>query len=127
MTAMLVLSALVAAQAVTSVPGPDTTVIGSKEVAYEALAERRDTDAVAQLEARLLEEPNDPALLINLGTAYARVGKTERAAAAFRAAIDSDTRYRLELADGSWIDSRQAARLALAGLETRGSLARAGD
>ena len=39
-------------------------------------------------------------------------------AAMFKAAILSDKRYDLELADGSWVDSRVAARMALAGLNS---------
>ena len=46
-----------------------------------------------------------------------------RAATAFQAAIDSDTRYELELADGTWTDSRQAARRALETLQRSAQLA----
>lgn len=123
MTAMIVASALFFAQAAASLPGPDVAIHEQKEVSYEALATGQNAKAITALEARLLSDPGDPALLINLGTAYARAGKPERAAAAYRAAIDSDTRYQLELADGSWVDSRRAARLALSALGRQGGLA----
>ena len=74
-------------------------------------------EAIRVIEARLATDPDDPALLINLGAAYARRGDTARAAAAFQAAFDSDTHYELELADGTWTDSRKAARRALAGMQ----------
>jgi Tfp pilus assembly protein PilF len=124
MTSALVLSALiVASQSITSTPGPEPVVIEQREVAYEALSNGRSAEAVVTLEARLREDPQDPATLINLGTAYARQGETVRAQQAFNAAMTSDTLYRLELADGSWVDSRQAARRALRSLETRYPLA----
>lgn len=124
MTATLVLSALiVAAQSITSTPGPEPVVIEQREVAYEALSHGRSAEAVVTLEARLRDDPGDPATLINLGTAYARQGDAVRATQAFEAAMTSNTQYQLELADGSWLDSRQAARRALRSLENRYPLA----
>ncbi|VWX48950.1 hypothetical protein [Novosphingobium sp. 9U] len=86
------------------------------DVAYAELAAG---NAVAAL--RKLEEPSvdrsDPAVLINLGSAYARQGATDKALAALRAAVTSSERYDLELADGSWMDSREVARIALAKLQ----------
>ena len=61
-------------------------------------------------------DARDPSRLINLGTAYARLGRTAEAAAAYDNAIGSPIRYDLELADGSYVDSRWAARTALANL-----------
>ena len=46
-----------------------------------------------------------------------------RAAKAFEAAINSNTRYELELADGTWVDSRRAARRALDTLQHSSQLA----
>ncbi|OYW45819.1 MAG: hypothetical protein B7Z08_12870 [Sphingomonadales bacterium 32-68-7] len=123
MTALMMASALLLAQTATSLPDPDISIHDRKDVSYEALAQGRHDQAIGALEARLLTDPGDPALLINLGSAYALAGKTERAAAAYRAAIDSDTRYQLELADGTWVDSRRAARRALATLDRQGALA----
>jgi Tfp pilus assembly protein PilF len=89
-------------------------------VAYEALRDGRPADAVAQLTASDAVSERDPSRLINLGTAYARLGRTSDAAAMYRAAVDSPIRYDLELADGRYMDSRWAARLALAGLTQKG-------
>lgn len=89
------------------------------EVAYDALAAGEAREAVANLEALRADNPGDPALLINLGSAYARLGDVARAEACFREAADSDTRYQLELADGSWVDSRRAAQTALRQLRDR--------
>ena len=86
------------------------------DVAYSELAAGDAAAAVRKLEVGAAGA-SDPALLINLGTAYARQGSTDKALAAFRAAIDSPERYDLELADGSWMDSREVARHALARLQ----------
>ncbi len=85
------------------------------DVAYNELAAGDAAAAVRKLEAGA--DSSDPAVLINLGTAYARQGATDKALVAFRAAIASPDRYDLELADGSWMDSREVARVALAGLQ----------
>src|SRR6218665_1533993 len=78
------------------------------EVAYVALSEGRNDAAVADLRASHLAANGDPAALINLGSAYARMGRHDEALVAFRAAMASDARYDLQLADGSWVDSRPA-------------------
>ena len=85
-------------------------------VAYPALAAGQNRAAIAQILADKSVAANDPSRLINLGSAYARIGRTDLAEAMFRAAIRSDIRYDLELANGTMMDSRMAARLALAGL-----------
>lgn len=81
-------------------------------VAYDALASGQNAVAIQELTAT---DSADAARLINLGTAYQRTGKLLEAAAMFRAAAHSP-RYDLELADGSTMDSRMAARVALARL-----------
>ncbi len=123
MSATLVLAALAAAAQLTSTPGAEPTSIEQHQVAYEEIAAGKADEAIRQIEARLATDPDDPALLINLGAAYARKGDTARAAQAFEAAIASDTRYELELADGTWTDSRQAARRALATVQRDAQLA----
>lgn len=124
MAATFVLSALlVAAQGTIIGTAAQPDSVDQRDVAYEELSAGRSTEAIAELETRLRATPDDPATLINLGTAYARAGDTDRAEKAFRAAMTSDTRYRLELADGSWVDSRQAARRGLEALEHRYPLA----
>jgi tetratricopeptide (TPR) repeat protein len=115
---------MLAAQSATSLPGPDIELTEQKQVAYEALVDGDVDGARADLEARLVEEPEDPAVLINLGATYARLGQRENAETAYQAAIDSGTRYRLELADGRWLDSRRAARMALNSLGSPTTLAR---
>jgi tetratricopeptide (TPR) repeat protein len=86
------------------------------DVGYEELANGNPRAAIESIESNRNLESDDPAALINLGNAYARLGKTDKALNYYRAAIASDTRYELELADGSWMDSREAARKALKAL-----------
>lgn len=100
------------------VTGPETTT-ESRDAAYEQLAGGENEQAAQDLERLLAENPNDPALLINLGAAYTRLGRFELATDYYRQAIATRERYELELADGSWLDSRKAARQALADLEGR--------
>ena len=127
MPATLVLAALAAAAQLTSTPGAEPTTIEQREVAYQAIADGHADEAIRAIEARLATDPDDPALLINLGAAYAKRGDTELAAKAFRTAIASDTRYELELADGRWTDSRHAARLALETLQHSAQFAKLDD
>ncbi len=93
------------------------------DVAYKALAEGRTQDALAQLRDSEAVRAGDPAALINLGSAYARQGRVADARAAFTAAMNSKTRYDLELGNGAWIDSREAAKRALESLAGRTDLA----
>ncbi len=116
MLANLVFGALMFAQA-GSLAVIDEPATEQREVAYDALASGEARAAIAALEALREENPGDPALLINLGSAYAALGDTARAEASYREAASSDIRYQLELADGSWTDSRRAARTALRALE----------
>ena len=83
------------------------------EVAYDALAAGQAQAAIAALEAERDRNPGEPAVLINLGSAYFQAGRYEDARLAFEAARTSSTRYELELADGSWADSRMIAQAAL--------------
>jgi tetratricopeptide (TPR) repeat protein len=110
----MIVSALFLAQ---GVPFAAVEEPAPADVAYEELAAGRTEGAIASLEASLKETPGDPALLINLGTAYARAGRMDEARDAFRAAIAAEDRYRVQLADGSWEDSRKIARLALDSLD----------
>ncbi len=77
---------------------------GRTDAAINTLAQPRGVDAA------------DPSRLINLGAALARKGRYADAATQYRAAMASDIRYELELADGRWMDSRDAAKLALSRL-----------
>lgn len=125
-SAFLIGSALVLAQAgVFAQAGapsglPESTLpdsIQTRDVAFETLAAGHTEEAIGRIEQLLTQRPDDPALLINLGAAYLQQGDYRRAEDAYRRAVESDERYRLELADGSWVDSRRAARRALEALE----------
>ena len=115
MAVAMILSAVLAAQSAQLANIPDGT--DQADAAYEQLAAGDTATAISHLEQALSKTPGDPALLINLGTAYARAGRMEEARDAFRAAIASEDRYRVELADGTWEDSRRVARLALDSLD----------
>ena len=82
------------------------------DVAYQELSEGRPGDALTKLDSSSAVRQDDPSALINLGTAYARVGQPDKARDLYRTAIASRVRYDLQLADGTWLDSRRAARLA---------------
>lgn len=118
MSALALLAGVLLAQAAS----PGITVEGGAEhadVGFEQLAAGRPGEAIARIGANRRLEPGDPAALINLGTAYARLGQREKALDRYYAAIGSTERYHLQLADGRWMDSRRAARLAIAMLERR--------
>ncbi|QJB68653.1 hypothetical protein [Parasphingorhabdus halotolerans] len=80
---------------------------------YDALVAGDNQTALAQLEAADGVSANDPARFINLGQAYLRIGRTGDAAKMFMAAINSNRSFDLILADGTVINSREAAKLAL--------------
>ena len=109
------IAGLMLAQAVApaiTVEGEGAEGTGRIDVAYVELSEGRAADARAKLDGTRAVVQGDPSALINLGTAYARLGQGDKAQALYRAAISSRTRYDLQLSDGSWLDSRRAARLA---------------
>ncbi len=113
MASILILAAAVLAQS-----APLTmTVEGAStrdriDVAYEELSQGRNEQGIARIKANRSIDADEPAALINLGTAHARMGQTARAEAYFRAAIISRLPCDLQLADGQWMDSRRAARMA---------------
>ncbi|WP_419956702.1 hypothetical protein [Novosphingobium rhizovicinum] len=113
---MSLFAATIAAVLAQSAPATVLDEPTMTDVAYTELSAGDADGAVRKLEASI-GDSTDPALLINLGTAYARQGATDKALAAFRAAVASPDRYDLELADGSWMDSREAARSALVRLQ----------
>lgn len=102
---------LLSQTAVTAAPA--TPLNDRIDVAYTELSSGNAEAAVRKLEAAGAAKSEDPATLINLGAAYAANGQSEKALASYRAAVASPDRYDLQLADGSWTDSRAAARLAL--------------
>lgn len=112
MPATLILAGLVFAQAthpaITVESTPDRLDVG-----YRELVDQRPADAIRRIAANRSLAADEPAALINLGTARARLGDRAAAAGHYRSALASRQRYDLELADGTWLDSRAAARLAI--------------
>jgi len=100
---------------VVTAPQPDSEIL---PVAYAELKAGDNRAALAKLTGETTLDARDPSRLINLGTAYARLGRTDDAAAAYSAAVDSPIRYDVELASGKYVDSRWAARTALGNLNT---------
>ena len=86
---------------------------------YDALVAGDNQTALEQLEAADGVHQNDPARLINLGQAYVRTGRMGDAAKMFMAAMNSNRSFDLLLADGSVMNSREAAEKALAQLNSR--------
>jgi hypothetical protein len=89
-------------------PAPETV-----DVAFAELTQGRSQDAITRILANKSIESDDPAALINLGTAHLRMGRQRDAQGYYMAALASESRYDLQLADGRWMDSRRAARLAV--------------
>src|SRR5690606_39634960 len=104
-----------AAQSIVVVTAPqaDSEIL---PVAYAELKAGENRVAIEKLTGDTRLDARDPSRLINLGTAYARLGRTAEAAAAYDSAIGSPIRYDVELANGDYVDSRWAARTALANL-----------
>lgn len=92
-------------------------------VGYQALSSGRPDLAIERIASDPVTSATDPAALINLGTAYARTGDHAAALARYQAALIARDRYDLELADGRWLDSRAAARLAIVMLRKGETLA----
>ena len=93
------------------------------DVGYRELVAGRPTEAIERIAANRALDADDPVALINRGTAEARLGLISDARDSFRTALASRQRYDLELRDGTWMDSRGAARLAIKLLETGHALA----
>ena len=66
-----------------------------------AIMARQYGNAASQIEALSRKGGADAALLINLGNAYAGMGKYDNARAAYRAAMIASPDMELEMADGS--------------------------
>lgn len=69
--------------------------------------------AEAQIAAMGPEASSDPALLINLGNAYAGMGRRADAQLAYRAALKADPNAELDMADGSVKTVRAVANTAI--------------
>lgn len=92
--------------------------VPASELAVQPLAAGRGDEAIAVLEHANAADPYDPAVLINLGIAYAQTGNEAKARTAFRQALANDVVVDLDTADGTATDSRRLARKALRMLES---------
>ena len=88
-------------------------------VGYEALMLGENERAISQIKTNAQVSRHDPAKLLNLGTAYARTGRTNEAADVFMIAMQNKDSVDLVLADGRVMNSKDAARKAYAGLQQR--------
>ncbi len=107
----------IAAHAQPTVNGETAYPKGS--IGYEALVRGDNERAVSQILASEQVSRHDPAKLLNLGRAYARMGRVEEASTLFAAAMQSRDTVDLVLADGRVMNSKDAARKAYAGLQMR--------
>ncbi len=111
-----------ATQAPVAATAPEFQPDPSADAAYSELAAGRTAEAIARIQ-EAQENGSTPAQLINLGTAYAQQGQLDKARAAYRAAIAADDTVFLETANGTWIESRTLARMALNRLDSSETLA----
>lgn len=88
-------------------------------IGYEALMRGDNERAVSQIMTSEQVSKHDPAKLLNLGRAYARMGQTEQAVGYFKAAMQAREGVDLVLADGRVMNSKVAASKAYADLQTR--------
>jgi len=124
----LLLTAAAAPQATAPAATPSQEINYEQgQLGFAAMRSGRNDEAIAQLERSSAELPDDPARLINLGNAYARVGRMEEARATLRRAVELQQHFDLVLADGRVVDSRRAAIYALDRLEGRQTLSVAGN
>src|SRR3546814_17576978 len=93
---------------VVTAQSPDSRVL---PVAYAELRAGTNDAAIAKLTASDLDA-RDPSRLINLGTAYARLGRTADARTAYEAAAARPTRSDPELSAGTTMAPRWAERTA---------------
>lgn len=122
MSAFMLLAGVLMAQPVATVVTVEAGK-ASSDVGYAELAQGRPQDAITRIQTNPGLEHGDPAALINLGAAHARLGHAAEARKFYLAAIASRNPADLELADGRWMDSRKAARLGVEGLRRAEALA----
>ncbi|WP_185739778.1 tetratricopeptide repeat protein [Sphingorhabdus wooponensis] len=100
-------------------PATSEVVYPVGSIGYEALVRGDNERAITDILGSEKISRHDPAKLLNLGRAYARTGRTEEAATLFKAALHSRDNVELVLADGRVMNSKDAAKMAYAGLQTR--------
>lgn len=97
-----------------TVPAPSGDV---PDVGYAELVRGHPAEAIEHIRASGALDQRDPTAYINLGTAYALLGRQAEAQRAYLDARTTAARYDVELSDGRWMDSRDAARMAARALE----------
>lgn len=107
--------ALTAANPVMSAPA--ATYTEEPQLAAGILVSGEPAEAIARLERERELAPYDPAILINLGVAYAQAGDEAKAHDAFIDAARASQAVQVVTADGTQTDSRTLARRGLRILE----------
>lgn len=110
---MMAAVAIVAIPAAAQAEGLQEIGYSEGTLGFEALVAGDYERALAQLERSEAAFGEDPAHMINLGQAYAQLGRPDRAAALYNAAIDSERHFDIVLSNGEVVDTRVAARRAL--------------
>ena len=85
----------------------------SGDLAVAPLLARRHDEAIAVLEQSRIKAPHDPAVLINLGVAYAQIGKDDAARALFSEARTKRAAFDVATSDGRVTDPGLVARRAI--------------
>jgi len=83
---------------------------------YEAMVARDYAAAIAQIEQSNVAQ-DDPARLINLGQAYAKIGRPSEGRKLVLAALNGRKHFDLVLANGEVVNSRTVAEMALRKME----------
>ena len=84
---------------------------------FEALMANDNQTALRQIQSAKSVPHNDPARLINLGRAHARLGNVTQAQQAFEAAANCKEHFDIVLSNGKIMNSRKAAVLSLQSLK----------
>jgi Flp pilus assembly protein TadD len=84
---------------------------------FEALMANDNETALRQIQSAKSVPHNDPARLINLGRAHARLGNVTQAQQAFEAAANCREHFDIVLSSGKVMNSRKAAMLSLQSLK----------
>lgn len=108
---LIALSATGVAQAEPTLSGE--VAYPQKAIGYDALIAGDNERAISDMLSGNVSR-HDPAFLLNLGQAYARIGNVSKARELFRIAARKREDVDLVLADGRVMNSKLAARQALA-------------
>lgn len=94
-------------------PDAQEITVPGRDLAADLILSGQKEAALNQLEQQARLAPNDPAILINLGIAYAHVGQEERARDAFKRALATSAQQEFDTADGRTMNADRLARQAL--------------